>query len=318
MHSTRRLLSPLSGLSSSSKLLLPPPTFTEIISSAAAGAWQHLVDQPSRDAYEKAIEEGVIKDTVLHNATNGSVLTYSLFHNLQNPLFSEYKFNSKEFVDAVAPALENFHDVLGKLRNQLPATLKEMDEDKKEPASQEEIMAQLSSNSLAEALLGKNHWRDQAKADPDSLAGVLSRMTTEVCLDALYYTSKLDILTATQGNFLYKSCTVNEVALLSARAAVLRDDENPLDHEEFRATEELYRKQPVGAQLDVLFEVTHEFEPDVDAQAAGEKETLTVTNLAVAVFEGWLYGGPERDLRWRVALIREAFEFPHSASVTRQ
>jgi hypothetical protein len=37
--------------------------------------------------------------------------------------------------------------------------------------------------------------------------------------------------------------------------------------------------------------------------------TKSETALAVAVFEGWLHGGPEKTLRWKIAMIRDAHEF---------
>lgn len=38
-------------------------------------------------------------------------------------------------------------------------------------------------------------------------------------------------------------------------------------------------------------------------------KTRTETTLAVAILEGWLHGGPENTLKWRVSLIRDAYEF---------
>lgn len=86
--------------------------------------------------------------------------------------------------------------------------------------------------------------------------------------------------------------------------------------------------------MDVLFEVTTTFKvtrptgPDdeevekkdgEEAKEEGVEEKVTITNLAVAIFEGWLHGGPMKDLRWRLAMLREAFEFPNSASsITRE
>lgn len=47
--------------------------------------------------------------------------------------------------------------------------------------------------------------------------------------------------------------------------------------------------------------------------ASSENETtIPITegiSLSVAVFEGWLHGGPEEDLRWRIAMVRDAHEF---------
>jgi hypothetical protein len=47
-------------------------------------------------------------------------------------------------------------------------------------------------------------------------------------------------------------------------------------------------------------------------------ETILTTTLGVAVLEGWLHGGPDgQELRWKVALLRDADEFPHQPSVTK-
>jgi len=415
MYATRRLLKSSGAgsgggglLSGVPKTILPPPTFSEVASSALKGAWQHVTDQESRDLYERLVQDGVVKDTVLHSAYNGSTLTYALFSNLQNPLFQQHKFDAKEFVHAVKPALDNFHWTIGQLRNQLSDTL--LSEQQKQQ-SEESSSSSLSSTSLAEelqsnlkqtakqllsseavekdgtttyegkgnvdlteALLGRNYWKEQAKADPDSLAGILSRMTSEPCFDALYYTSKLDIIGKSSSggvNLVYEDCAVNEVALLGARARIVDenngddDDDDAFDYEEFKASDQASsvndRDASVGAQMDVLFEVTHTLRPSpspspsldaTTAKAIGQQdtvndnagdqekpqqgdeaslgqpkqekdgdgdETVTVTNLAVAIFEGWFHKRGQQQwkdneqMRWRLAVIREAFEFPRPA-----
>lgn len=40
-----------------------------------------------------------------------------------------------------------------------------------------------------------------------------------------------------------------------------------------------------------------------------KEERVTETTLAVAVLEGWLHGGPDNKLTWRVTAIRDAHEF---------
>lgn len=342
MLATRKLCA--SAGPSLPKLILPPVTFSEVASSALQGAWAHITSQDCRDLYESMVADDVIKDTVLHQASNGSTLTFCLFNNLKNPLFEKYKFDAKEFVRAAGPALENFHDTLGQLRNQLAETLEkdnEKSEDKMEQ-SEEEIISGSQQNTM-ESLLGVNLWRRQADDDKDSPAGLLSRMASDGCFDALYYTSKIDMLS--RSNLLYVDCAVNEVALLSARAAFVRNEggDSAFEYEEFQATEELENKLPIGAQLDVLFEITHTFKHPPSSNAAenendikeGENdnnksddnahatnddgyEVTVITNLAVAIFEGWLHKRGE-GLRWKIALIREAYEFPHSmTSVTGQ
>jgi hypothetical protein len=352
MRATRQLLNRASGsgiLPGGPQTLLPPPTTFGVLSSACQGAWSLVVDEESRKAYEGLVKSSVIRDAVLSRASTGAILTYALFHEVHNPLFAKHRLDLEEFVSAVGPALENFHDVLGRLRNDLPDSLKDVkkDLDEKLKLSDDEILKSSNGLNLTEALLGVNLWRRQAEQDPNSLAGMLSRMSTDACFDALFYTSKLDVLGRTHGSLVYQDSVVNDVALLSARAALLRDPESEIN--EFQATDELTKDYPVGAQMDVLFEVTHTFkpipppvatekaetestagataspsdqsaspDPDAPAPADGTPPPLEVTNLAVAIFEGWLHKGPTRRLQWKLALIREAFEFPLATPVMRQ
>jgi hypothetical protein len=352
MRATRHMLNRASGsgvLPGGPRTLLPPPTTFGVLSSACQGAWSLVVDEESRKAYEGLVTSSVIRDAVLSRASTGAILTYALFHELQNPLFAKHRLNLEEFVSAAGPALENFHDALGKLRNELPESLQgdKKDLDEKLKLSDDEILKSSNGLNLTEVLLGVNLWRRQAEQDPNSLAGILSRMTTDACFDALFYTSKLDVLKRSHGPVVYQDSVVNDVALLSARAAVMRDPESEIN--EFQATDELTKDYPVGAQMDVLFEVTHTFKtipplltPEkadsdsttattssselsasadpTDASSATKDGTppLEVTNLAVAIFEGWLHKGPTKRLHWKLALIREAFEFPLATPVMRQ
>jgi hypothetical protein len=326
MQATRRLLASSSGLQPKlllpQKLILPPPSFLETSSSALQGAWSVLSDQASRDAYEQAIANKIIKDEVLSRASNGSVLLYSLFHNLyQAPFFKDYKFDAKEFVRVVGPALENFHETLGSLQNTLiiDAESEKKELDTKLKQSDDELLESLNVGSLTEVFLGSNEWKRKATDDPESLAAHFSNMTAASCFDACYYTSKLAASFATAGTT-FVGCTVGEVALLNARAMVIRDDGNEAveEYDEFRATTELDRALNVGAQLEVLYEITSTHKPitgegeaSPDEASPDAAETITTTNLAVAAFEGWLSGGPKKDLRWKICHLREASEFPY-------
>lgn len=356
--------------------LLPRRTFLGLLVSAGQGAWTLASDETSRETYERLVKTGVIKDAVLSNAPHGAILTYALFHDLQNPLWSEHQFDAAELVTACQPALENFHVALGQLRNSLaeeegegvkkkengvaegaepvevpPHKPAVADVDRKNddtaplpiPAAAAAATAVTGTNPI-DVLFGTNVWREQATSNPNSLAGVVSRMTTDACLDALYYTSKLNVVAGVQGHLRFCDSAVNEVALLAARAEEVDDDEDA-PYNEFQATDDLDRDFPVAAQVDVLFEVTHTFQekspsgnndtseddPSTTASddakpasatlAAPTTKELSVTSLAVAVFEGWLHGGPkhrDRQLRWKLATIREAHEFPQSAALTRQ
>jgi hypothetical protein len=328
-------------------LLLPIQTFWPSVYAAYQGAWTLMTEDSAKLEYDKAIKNQIIKENVLQNSTIGSVITFSLFHNLQNPLFKKHEWDAQEFVASVGPALENFHDTLGLLRNQLPdhilretrereekdkATEAEAEAKGSTSSSEEDVLSELSN--LTEALLGTNHWRQQAEEDPESPAGQLARMTSEVCLDAFYYTSKLDTIGQSFQTVKYVpgSCDIHQVALLNARALeIYPEDEGEVA--EF-ADGKVPEDPPIAAQMDVLYEVTHTYKQKIggpatleaasDEEATGtmtpaekkddeeeKTETVSYTNLVVAVLEGWLHKGPEKELRWKVALLRDALEFPH-------
>jgi hypothetical protein len=310
-----------------------------------------MTEDSARVEFNKAIKDQIIKEKVLQNATFGSTITFSLFHNLQDPLFQKHKWDAQEFVAAVGPALENFHDNIGLLRNQLPDhILRETRErEEKEKAAEAEASSSSSSpeegeekdvpsesSSLTEALLGTNFWRQQAEEDPDSTAGQLSRMTTDVGLDAFYYTSKLDTIGQSSKNVEYVSgsCNIHQVALLNARALEIWPEYTG-EFTEFAASE-MPEDPPIAAQMDVLYEVTQTYKRTIGnaaiAEAAGDEEgtvtatpaeqnddekeeekmeTVSFTILIVAVLEGWLHKGPEKALRWKVAFLRDASEFPN-------
>jgi hypothetical protein len=121
------------------------------------------------------------------------------------------------------------------------------------------------------------------------------------------------------------SCTISEVALLNARAMYLREDESDEvgEYSEFQAEGDHERELPIGAQLDVLYEISHTFEPisspldeEVSTDNTNEKGETKITALGVAIMEGYLQGGPTNELKWKIAMLREASEFPMFPSTT--
>jgi hypothetical protein len=309
-------------MEASPKLLLPMPSLLERLGSAMQGVWSSVVDEQSREAFEAATEDKVINNDVLMNANNGSVLSFALFHNLQNPLWSDYSFDSKQFLNAVGPALENFFDTTETLRNQTRASEEEKKNlDEIEKQSETELKVDISGDmtSLSEALLGTNQWRKRAETDPQSLEGQLWKMSTPQSFSASYYVTKFGLLgmLLDPERKVYEegSCRVGGVALLDARVMIVEDKNKEIgEHEEFEASETLKKDIPVAAQIDVLCEVSYTFSTAKHANSPDDKET--VTDLAVAVFEGWLNGGPEKQLRWRVAMLRSAYEFPYTAQAS--
>jgi hypothetical protein len=153
MHATRILRSSSSssfggGLNGQPKLLLPAQTFWPSVFAAYQGAWTLMTEDSARVEFNKAIKNEIIKEKVLQNSAFGSMITFSLFHNLQDPLFQKHKWDAQEFVAAVGPALENFHETLGLLRNQLPDhILRETRErEEKEKAASAEAEASSSTS----------------------------------------------------------------------------------------------------------------------------------------------------------------------------
>lgn len=76
-------------------------------------------------------------------------------------------------------------------------------------------------------------------------------------------------------------------------------------------------KLPVAAQVEILYDIEHSLlvpmvkQEDENKMDTKEKKTITQKAVFVVVFEGWLNGDPEgNELRWRVAGVRPAWEFP--------
>lgn len=348
MHRTRGVLSQSSGglgKANCKKFLVQPESFWDVAAASLAGIWAHLSDQKARDEYEKLVSTKVIQDTVLAQARYGSMLTMSLFHNLRNPLFSKNNFNVVEFVEGVPPALEIFQDTLGRLVHEMNKNVAESDSS----SSSGDGKATGEVFNAFGNLNGENVWRKQAKDDPNSLAARLSKMVTDHNFDDHFYGAKLfHALTAGTGTtmeYVAGSGVVGQVALLNARAIEI-DTTWQLEHPEFLASEE--SKDPaVAARMDVLYEITQTYRHSdplsaseqyksientttasptgqevakasdfnstgaekVDSSEAKEKKTVSETTLAVAVLEGWLHGGPGNGLRWKVATVRDAYEF---------
>ena len=190
-----------------------------------------------------------------------------------------------------------------------------------------------------------HQWEDDAKKDPESLASQLSRMLTAELFQMHQISAKTAyVLQNHTKKYLFKegSCSVNNVALLSARAfpcSQPRKQENAanesaegekldsIDHDEnnMDSSNPLTENEATGvaAQLEILYDVSQQFAPEpgnidtIDGEAQegtqprnDKNNSLTTTTVNVATIEGWLNGGEDGELRWRLALLRPAFEFP--------
>ena len=347
--------------------VIPPRTFFQMVFSAAQGA-ASLFKEPNRADFINELDNGTINESVISQATAGPMMMLSLFHDLQNPLFQRCQFDAKEFLDGVGPALENFHNTSGGLENELRRIQEEAlagenvsgkeeteKDDSSNSSTSKEVEEALSAFGVVQgnAFFSKetsdksvssvmNHeWMEEAKKKPESLAGQLSQMLTTELFQIHQISAKTAYLLQNNSRnniqFQEGSCTVNNVALLSARCFLCaeKDDDEAFDDGRSRrkfetvdfeiADEEMESKRAgVAAQLEVLYDVTQEFiaeksnmdegQSDDHEQLAATKsndtEVVQTTIVSVATLEGWLKGGPNGELRWRLALHRPAFEFP--------
>jgi hypothetical protein len=184
----------------------------------------------------------------------------------------------------------------------------------------------------------KHDWTKEGKEKPDSIAGQLSSMLTTELFEHYQLSAKTTFLLQNPSRRLkYQedSSTVNNVALLSARAfRCIENEENEESNAstssssayqivEYADEEEGEQQKPTGgvaAQMEVLYDVTSHFvideksSNDEDSEKSDDEESelkdMETTVVSVAVLEGFLNGGPEGKLKWRLALHRPAFEFP--------
>jgi len=280
-----------------------------------------------------------------------------------------------DFCQAMGPALTNFHDLLYQLQQQQEDEQFQNDKDKETALSDADLLLKVH-NAMAmatqdgkdldrsvESVLGPNLWKQQATNDPESVAAAFANMVTPEYFNNLFYSSKLALWTRQQFNLLTQqspllmqsmdsdsvaamsttqqiyevgSAEIGQVALLRARAVEL-DTVTHHQYREFDASQDPnFESKPVGAQMDILFEVTSRYTETfrVPTSKATEKEEsessseewssvqmgpheirteqVEYTRLGVAVLEGYLHNNPNsktEGLRWRVPLIREPLEF---------
>lgn len=405
MHRTRCLLQKSSGFAQARqrKTILPRDTFWDVTVSGLQGLWATFTDQSAHERYEQLIRDGVIQDSVLAKARNGSLRTLALFWNLQNPLFQQNNFDPKEFVQGVGPALEVFQDTLGQLVQQMNSEMLKEKKDSNSNTDDDETSKRLTTFGLLSGITGRqseNEWRKQAEQDPNSLAARLQKIVSENGLDDHYFGAKLFQILVSSGvgaggtyEYVAGSSAVQSVALINARAMETIDQQAEVidsEHPEFAASEGPQQDPWVAARLEVLYEIVQTYRPsDRNASSAAtilssteqykkiqndaslssettpqvketqkdesvrdhannnanideknetsgaksfsqeksvtsvssakdgstqndvkkEQDLVSETSLAVAVIEGWLRGGPNKQLRWKISMIREAYEF---------
>jgi hypothetical protein len=346
-----------------------------MLSSAIMGGFS-LLNEQTRATFIDRLDKGIINEGIIAQATMSPLVMLSLFNDMENPLFKRYHFDAKEFLSGVAPALENFHNVSGVLENEFHLIRAEVDtttsstEEKKDtengeteeqkenestdPDDEKEAMLVgfrlYQANGMFRSGLEEKHvsailnkeWMEDVKKNPESLAGQLSRMVTSELFHTLEMRAKTSFFVPSKQSTTMKfeegSCTVNNVALLSARAFLCvpsevadGDDESnpmfePVDYMmDEKEMEE--KKAVVAAQMEVLYDVTQSFVEESESEsekkneegeeqkvADSDSEPTSYTTVSVATLQGWLTGGPDGKLRWQLALHRPPFEFPNLES----
>jgi hypothetical protein len=170
-----------------------------------------------------------------------------------------------------------------------------------------------------------NILRTIADKDPSSLPAQLSKMMTESAFGEFSFKTSLLVTTVPVSlQPRYVESSVEQVALLDARAMTIEDDasstesdDQPADSESADDLEEKKQEEnlaPVAAEMSVLYEYTQTNEEPVieDGQRKPEYRKQAYRLLAVAVFEGWLRG--REDTRWKISELRSADEFPNHSS----
>mmetsp|Transcript_8984 Transcript_8984/g.14983 ORF Transcript_8984/g.14983 Transcript_8984/m.14983 type:complete len:423 (+) Transcript_8984:132-1400(+) len=121
--------------------------------------------------------------------------------------------------------------------------------------------------------------------------------------------------------YLEDSSTVENVALLSARVMVMdREDQDAaeadfdtLSDDELNTREEDESRLPVAAQIEVLYDIQHSVA--VSAKVPGGEDDgnsgeFTERLVRVGILEGFLHGGKDGELRWKLSNVREPWEIP--------
>ncbi len=99
----------------------------------------------------------------------------------------------------------------------------------------------------------------------------------------------------------------NDESSSSTATATSTENESQSDDPATTTHDTSYDPPVVAASIEILFEVAQTYRQPPDDDSDDEGIETTETNLGVAMFEGYLHGkGPTR---WKIAMVREAYEF---------
>mmetsp|Transcript_4891 Transcript_4891/g.6714 ORF Transcript_4891/g.6714 Transcript_4891/m.6714 type:complete len:357 (-) Transcript_4891:44-1114(-) len=248
------------------------------------------------------------------------------FHEVQSLLQNEV-YNEKNETDSKKEQGEDEKDLMGGIDKETEQML------------MREFLALSTTNTdndvlaskISDAVGLKRNWTKEAKEQPESLAGQLMSMLTTSHFQIVEFTAYASYLTDRHFRYVDDSVKINNVALLSARAMEISDVANdmeeerpPIDEDRPMTDETLdgpskksakNNELPVAVQMEVLYDVKMDYK-NVDSDGkeveTNDGEELSRVSILVAVFEAWLHGDPDGSdsVRWKLAFIRPAWEFP--------
>mmetsp|Transcript_14 Transcript_14/g.18 ORF Transcript_14/g.18 Transcript_14/m.18 type:complete len:382 (-) Transcript_14:596-1741(-) len=234
-------------------LLIQPRTTPDVYLAAATTAWRTLTSPDVGATYEERVKKGIINPSVLKQSRYSGAMSLALTYELDEPLFQKYKFDAKQFIEGVKPALERYHDIQGQFQN---TVFDHAEEDGTFAMPKENE----SSNNIVETIddyLSKlkrlqdrtENFARKQQEDKESLAGQLTRMITPYMFKGMQEAVNAYILNETKLRYEAGSGEVLNVALLSARAVEMDQQANDLEetNEENVQQDEL-KNDPSAAQ----------------------------------------------------------------------
>lgn len=254
-----------------------------------------------------------------------------------NNLWKICHFQLGDFYRVAPHALENFHDVLGELQNHSFPFVTRIEFDKESDrigsGLQEEVAKhrgyhkkptfverEVPHRKIGEFL--RNHWHQQALNSPSSLPGELSRMVGHFVFNTCFSMCRRVAFELAQRNAQYRkgTCRVKRISVRSARTFWIPSERkkiDPLDIDnkdlevyDDDAKFDLNYDCPSGVlvQIKTLYCLERTIEPRTAETSmeggASDPEHVTEPDEEAyhceATFEGWLHGGPEGRLQWRI------------------
>jgi hypothetical protein len=329
MHSSRILRS-----AAEKAFLVPPRTSIDLFASAANAVINLFGSEDKRKLFANSVNSGVILPEILGQANLGYLRILALYDELDSPTLKS--FNVDEFLEGVKPALAEFHHVQASLQNKVHVIAKEdnVDDQKREESEEltvEKVLLASYANANDDRLrrVLNYSWKKEVEKDSESDEARISSMVSAWFFESLQVGAKICYFMYPNETIQDGCVEINSVALLSARGILMHEEMEDWIIEEVKEKvttnieedgaeekESNVENLPVVvAQVEILYNVEQTFakqdDDDDDENKTESEKTKTVTRASVGVFEGWLNGDPEgNDLRWRVAEIRPAWEFP--------